>query len=81
MGRSRYKVYEPTSPHFITCTILHWISIFTRQESVNIVLKSLEHLQENDNFKLFSYVILMHYRSARNYEGNGEGLIYVERMW
>ncbi len=178
MGRSRYKVYEPTAPHFITCTVLHWIPIFTRQESVDIVLKSLEHLQENDNFKLFSYVILenhlhllcssddiaqrikkfksytakallrllqenraktileqlafykkahktettyqiwqegsafkliqseammierinyihnnpvkrgyvdeaVHWRysSARNYEGNGEGLIYVERMW
>ncbi|RWS45734.1 transposase, partial [Arcobacter venerupis] len=28
MGRSRYKIYEPTYPHFITCTILHWIPIF-----------------------------------------------------
>ena len=22
MGRSRYKIYEPTHPHFITCTVL-----------------------------------------------------------
>jgi len=22
MGRSKYKIYEPTHPHFLTCTIL-----------------------------------------------------------
>lgn len=58
MGRSRYKVYEPTHPHFITCTILHWIPIFTNQESVQIVLDSLKYLQTNHNLKLFAYVIL-----------------------
>jgi len=58
MGRSRYKIYEPASPHFVTCTVLHWIPLFTRHESVNILLQSLEHLQGTDNLKLFSYVIL-----------------------
>ena len=58
MGRSRYKVYEPTHPHFITCTVLHWIPLFTRQESVDILFESFGYLQKNDNFKLFAYVIL-----------------------
>ncbi|MFA6144794.1 MAG: transposase [Sulfurimonas sp.] len=58
MGRSRYKVYEPTHPHFITCTVLHWIPLFTRIESVEIILESFRHLQKYDNFKLFAYVIL-----------------------
>ena len=58
MGRSRYKIYEPTHPHFITCTILHWIPIFTRKESVQIIIDSLKFLQEKDNLKLYSYVIL-----------------------
>ena len=58
MGRSRYKIYEPTHPHFVTCTILHWIPIFTRQESVQIVLECLEFLKQKDNLKLFAYVIL-----------------------
>jgi REP element-mobilizing transposase RayT len=58
MGRSRYKVYEPTHPHFITCTVLHWIPIFTNSESVNIVLESLKYLQANHNLKLYAYVIL-----------------------
>jgi len=24
MGRSRYKIVEPTHPHFVTCTVLNW---------------------------------------------------------
>ena len=58
MGRSRYKIYEPTHPHFITCTVLHWIPIFTNKESVGIVIDSLKYLQKSDNLKLFAYVIL-----------------------
>lgn len=58
MGRSRYKIYEPTHPHFITCTILHWIPIFTRTETTDIIFESLKYLQKTDNLKLYAYVIL-----------------------
>ncbi len=58
MGRSRYKIYETTHPHFVTCTILHWLPLFTRQESVQIILDCLKFLQEKDNLKLYAYVIL-----------------------
>ncbi|MDD2791376.1 MAG: hypothetical protein PHU40_12035 [Sulfurimonas sp.] len=58
MGRSRYKIYEPSHPHFITCTILHWIPIFTRTETTAILIDSLKYLQKSDNLKIFAYVIL-----------------------
>ncbi|WP_310441812.1 REP-associated tyrosine transposase [Sulfurimonas sp.] len=58
MGRSRYEICEPTHPHFVTCTILHWIPIFTRVETTNIIFESLKYLQETDNLKLYAYVIL-----------------------
>jgi len=58
MGRSRYKIYEPTHPHFITCTVLHWIPLFTNQQSVQIIIESLKHLQQSDNLKIYAYVIL-----------------------
>ncbi len=61
MGRSRYKIYEPTHPHFITCTVLHWIPLFTRKESVEILLESFRYLQKTDNLKLYAYVILENY--------------------
>ena len=58
MGRSRYKIYEPIHPHFITCTILHWIPIFTRVESTDIIFDSLKYLQQTDNLKIYAFVIL-----------------------
>ena len=58
MGRSRYKIYEPTAPHFITCTILHWIPIFTRTQSTDIIFQSLKYLQQTDNLKVHAFVIL-----------------------
>ena len=57
MGRSRYKIIDPTLPHFITCTVLHWIPIFTRPETVDIILESLRFLQK-EGLKVYAYVIL-----------------------
>jgi REP element-mobilizing transposase RayT len=58
MGRTRYKIIEPTHPHFITCTILHWLPVFTRPDSVQIILDSLSHLKTSDKLKLYGFVIL-----------------------
>ncbi|MGJ8663706.1 MAG: REP-associated tyrosine transposase [Marinicella sp.] len=58
MGRTRYKITEVKQPHFITCTILHWLPIFTRPESVQIILNSINHLKRSDQLKLYGYVIL-----------------------
>ena len=58
MGRSRYKIYEQSYPHFITCTILHWIPIFTNKDSVDILINSFKYLQESDKLKIYSFVIL-----------------------
>jgi REP element-mobilizing transposase RayT len=58
MGRSRYKIYEPTHPHFITCMVLHWIPIVTRIQTTDIIFDSLKYLQQNDNLQIYAYVIL-----------------------
>ncbi|MEA3315549.1 MAG: transposase [Campylobacterota bacterium] len=58
MGRTRYKIYEQTQPHFLTLTILHWIPIFTNKDSVDILLDSFRYLQKEDNLQIYSYVIL-----------------------
>ncbi|MCB0195658.1 MAG: transposase [Anaerolineae bacterium] len=57
MGRSRYKFIDPTQPHFMTCTVLHWIPVFTRQETVSTLLDSLQFLID-DGLTLYAYVIL-----------------------
>jgi len=57
MGRSRYKITDPKLPHFITLTVLHWIPVFTREETVNILLDSLRFLSK-EGLKVHAYVVL-----------------------
>ena len=57
MGRSRYKFTEPDQAHFMTLTVLHWIPVFTRPETVEIVFSSLRHLMA-EGLKLHAYVVL-----------------------
>ncbi len=58
MTRSRYQFGESRSPHFLTCTICGWFPVFTRPETVNIVLDSWRFLQNEGRLTLFGYVIL-----------------------
>ena len=57
MGRSRYKFADPALPHFVTCTVLHWIPVFTRPATVDIILDSLRYLSK-EGLKVYAYVIL-----------------------
>lgn len=57
MGRSRYKITDSEQPHFITVTVLHWIPVFTRPATVDILLESLRYLM-NEGLKVYAYVIL-----------------------
>ena len=41
----------------MTCTVLHWIPVFTRPDTVNILLDSLSHLC-GEGVKVYAYVIL-----------------------
>jgi len=58
MGRSRYQIYNQQAPHFLTCTVLNWIPLFTRPATVEIVLEALRYRQENIGWKIYGYVIL-----------------------
>ncbi|NQU21205.1 MAG: transposase [Candidatus Nealsonbacteria bacterium] len=58
MTRSRYKIYDTIYPHFLTCTVVGWMPIFTRPETTDVVFDSLRFLQENDRLALFGYVLL-----------------------
>lgn len=58
MGRSRYRIFDEQAPHFLTCTILNWIPIFTRPQTVNIILDALHYRQENLGWIIYGDVIL-----------------------
>ena len=58
MGRSRYKIYDETAQHLLTCTVLNWMPLFTRPQTSDIILEALRHRQEQDSWKVYGYVIL-----------------------
>ena len=40
MTRTRYRVFDNAYPHFLTCTIVGWLPVFTRPEAVQIIFDS-----------------------------------------
>jgi REP element-mobilizing transposase RayT len=58
MTRNRYRIYEDYYPYFLTCTVVGWLPVFTRRESVQIVYDSWRFLQDADRLVLYGYVIL-----------------------
>jgi putative transposase len=58
MTHSRYRIFETTHPYFVTCTIVGWLPVFTRQEAVNLIYGSWRFLQADSAFQLYAYVIL-----------------------
>jgi REP element-mobilizing transposase RayT len=58
MGRSRYSIRETQASHFLTCTIINWIPVFTRPQTVDIILNALQYRQQHNGWKIYGYVIL-----------------------
>ncbi|MBN1396390.1 MAG: transposase [Pirellulales bacterium] len=58
MTRTRYEIHDNAYPHFLTSTVVGWVPVFTRTETVEIVLDSWRFLQDNNRITLFGYVIL-----------------------
>jgi len=58
MPRSRYKINEPASAHFLTCTVVGWLPVFTRPEAAQILLDSWRFLQENGRLTLYGDVVM-----------------------
>jgi REP element-mobilizing transposase RayT len=58
MMRSRYKIVEVEAPQFITCTIVGWLPVFTREKYLEIITTSLAFCRQQKGLRLHGYVIL-----------------------
>jgi len=58
MTRTRYVIHEKDQPHFLTCTVVGWLPIFTRPDTMDIILDSWRFLQKEGRLTLYGYVIL-----------------------
>ena len=57
MPHSSGPFLDPTQPHLMTCTVLHWIPVFTREETVRIALDGLAYLG-GEGLEVYAYVVL-----------------------
>ena len=58
MSRTRYRIGKDHCPYFMTSTIVAWLPIFSRPETVEIIFNSWRYLQANRGLILFGYVIM-----------------------
>jgi len=58
MTRTRYRIHDTNYPHFLTCTIVAWLPVFTRPEAFQIIYDSWQWFRERQRLKIFGYVIL-----------------------
>ena len=49
MVRSRYKFQDSQHLYFMTCTVIHWLPIFSSPYTANIIMDSLKFLQQEKN--------------------------------
>ena len=58
MSGSKYLISDQHSPYFITCTVIHWIDLFTREDYRNVIVDSLNYCIKNKNLTVYSWVIM-----------------------
>ena len=58
MGRSRYIITEADKAHFMTCTVMEWLPVFTRPETVQIILECWQYQRQYSGLRLYGYVVL-----------------------
>ena len=56
--RTRYKIYNDDTLHFITSTIVDWIPIFTNKKYYNILIDTIKYYQSNSKLEVIAYVFL-----------------------
>ena len=56
--RSRYQFKDPYRAHFITCSIVEWLPVFTTGACCNILVDSLNFCRSQKGLKIHAWVIL-----------------------
>lgn len=53
-----YIIRDQEKPHFITCTVVDWIDVFSRKSYRDIVIDCFRYCIENKGMVLYGYVIM-----------------------
>ena len=56
MSRTRYRIWDVTHPHFLTCAVVDWLPVFSRPEAAGIVLDSWRFFLTAGRMTIYGYV-------------------------
>ena len=56
--RSRYRINDDSTSHFITSTVVEWLPVFTTAACCDIIVRSLEFCRQRRNLRIHAWVIL-----------------------
>ncbi len=54
----KYKFHDPEGIYFVTCTVVHWIDLFTRPELKHIVVDSLQFCQAHKGLVIHAWCVM-----------------------
>ena len=54
----KYKFGNREGFYFVTCTVVHWIDLFTRKEFRHIILNSLKHCQKEKGLNVHAWCLM-----------------------
>src|SRR5690606_22600110 len=58
MSGDRYLISDQNSPYFLTCTVIHWIDLFSRKDYKDIIVESLNYCVREKSLTLYGWVIM-----------------------
>ena len=58
MSGDKYLISDQNSPYFLTCTVIHWIDLFTRKVYRDIITDSLNYCVESKGLEVNAWVIM-----------------------
>lgn len=64
MARTRNRFAEHDRPHFLTCTVVEWLPVFTRPETAQVIFDCWTWLQEHAGLRLYGFVLLENHLHA-----------------
>jgi len=75
---SKYQISDQHAPYFITCTVIHWIDLFTRKDYNDVIVDSVNYCIENKNLTVFAWVIMSnHVHLTAQCEAPGEMSVFL----
>ncbi len=53
-----YKFHDPNGRYFITCTVIQWIDLFTRDQYRQVLIDSLKYCQQHKGLIIHAYCFM-----------------------